>query len=428
MKCANTATLIFDKPGVVSNIQRSYVVDYHPLNTLSSGGPIEFIIPGSSEDYIDVGSTNLYVRFKVLHEDGSIVNQTNDIVGFNNLPIAALFSDAFLKIGEAQVQGGASDYPYRGYFKTVMQFTPSAQSSDMTAMGWYKDEAGKFDDLSNKGFVKRQKLVGNSDTVEIMGPLYFDFFNQNRHLISSTPMRIKLMPSKPEFLLNSYSKAKVTFKVLFEQVILYVERLEMNPSVINGHAIGLKTENARYYINHNELLTYSIPAGQQSYIKENLFTDLSPKMIMIAMVDNDAFNGDLKKNPFNFQHYGLTKLALFRDGKSIPGFAMEPDFTNNFYLRSYVQTMTAFKYWNTDKTNGLRPEEWANGYTIYAFDLTPEKDVSSDCQHAHLGKNLRLELNFLKALSNTINVLIYAVSDSQIEITQLRDVITHYTR
>ena len=432
MECKNSALCIFDKPGVLTDIQRSHVVDYYPVNTLSSDGPIEFIIGGSTEDYINVGNTSLYVSFKVVQEDGKAVDQTKDFVGVNNLSIATLFSDASLKIGDTQVQGGASDYPYRAYFQTAMQFTPDAQQSHMLAMGWRKDEAGKFDKVANTGFADRMNLVGNSNTIELVGPLYFDFFNQDRHLISATPMRIKLIPNKPEFVLNSYGTvaggSAMKFKIVFEKVILYVERLEMNPSVINGHARGLQTQNAHYYINHSQLLTYTIPKGQKSYTKDQLFTDLCPKMIMVAMVDNDAFNGSYAKNPFHFQHYNLNKFALFRDGRCIPGHPFEPDFTNNLYLRSYVHTMRAFNYSNSDDTNGLTPQEWGNGYTIYAFDLTPDREVSSACLHANVGNNLRLELNFAKALPNTINVLIYAISDSQIEITRLRDVIAHYSR
>ena len=429
MECKNSALLIFDKPGVLTDVQRSRFVDYYPVSSPSSGGPIEFVIGKSSEEYINLSNTSLYVSFKVVHEDGTAVVQADDVVGLNNLSISTLFSDASLKLADTQIEGGTSDYSYRGYFRNVMQFTPDAQNSTMQAMGWYKDEAGKFDDASNKGFVKRQALVGDSQTIELYGPVFFDFFNQDRHLISDVGLRIKLTPNKPEFLLNSYStKAAKKYKVIFNEVILYVERLEMNPSVINGHAVGMKTQNAHYFINHTNLLTYTIPKGQKSYTKDNLFMDSSPKMLMIAMVDNDAFNGNLSKNPFNFEHYNLNKLVLYRDGRCVPGVPFKPDFASKLYLRSYINTMRAFNYWNTDDTNGLMPSEWGAGYTIYAFDLTPDREVSSACIHAHTGNNFRLELNFAKALAETINVLIYSITDSQIEITQLRDVITHYNR
>ncbi len=428
MECKNSSLCIFDKPGVLTDIQRSYVANYFPVNTLSSTGPLEFQIPGTREDYIDLSSTALYVRFKIVREDGKPLDQSTDIVAFNNLGIASLFSDASLTIGEQQIQGGSSDYTFRAYFGTVMQFTPAAQDSSMRAMGWYKDEADKFDDKTNKGFAKRQALVGNSNSVELYGPLYFDFFNQDRHLINLTPMRIKLVPNKPEFFLNSYAATPPKMKIVFEEVNLYIEHLEMNPSVINGHEVGLTTQNAQYFINHTELLSFTVPKGQLSYIKENLFTDSAPKMVMIAMVDNTAYNGDITKNPFHFKHYDLSRLTLLHNGRPFPCLPLTPDFANKRYLRSYVQSMKALGYFNTDDTNGLKPEEFAGGYTIFVFDLTPDKEASSGCLHANVPNNLRLELNFAKKLPNTINVLAYAVSDSRIEVTKLRDVITHFNR
>ena len=201
----------------------------------------------------------------------------------NNLGIATLFSDASLSISGTQIEGGASDYPYLAYFKNVMQFTPDAQASTMTAMGWYKDQAGKFDDKANTGFVKRQTLVGNSQTVELYGPVFFDFFNQDRHLINQAELRIKFTPNKPEFILHSYATKAPKFKIVFDQVVLYLERLKMNSSVINGHALGLKTQNAHYFINHTNLLSYTIPTGQKSHTKDSLFMDVAPKMLMIAI-------------------------------------------------------------------------------------------------------------------------------------------------
>ena len=428
MDCKTSSLCIFDKPGILTDIQHAYTVDYYPVSSVNSTAPIEFFIPGNSEDYIDVNDIKIYIKLKVTKADGSNIDQTKDIVGLTNLPISSLFQDVLLTVGDTQIEGGDMSYPLRAYFRTLFQFEPDAQNAQMKAFGWYKDQAGKFDDKTNTGFVKRQGLVGNSNVIEFLGPLYLDFFNQDRFLISQTDIRIKLMPSKPEYALMAFSTAPTDFKINFESVVLYVDRVELNPSVINGHAMGLQTDNARYFINHTELLNYTIPAGQKSYTKDRLFPDLAPKMIMIAMTENEAFNGSYTKNPFRFQHFNLNKLALYREGRSIPGQPFQPDFRQSIYLRDYIHTMRAFDYYNTDQTNGLTPNEWANDFTVYAFDLTADKDVGTHCLQANLTKNLRLEVNFGANLANTINVLIYAVTDSQVEITQLRDVITHYNR
>ena len=426
MEVKNSALCIFDQPAVQTDIVKNIISDYYPLTSASSGGPIEFHVPGSSEEYIDVNDVNIYIHAKVTKADGSKI-EAADKVGLNNLPIATLFQDVSLTLGETQIEGGQMCYPYLGYFNTVMQFTPAAQQSHMQSQGWFKDEAKKFNDETNKGFQHRCKLIEDSNSFELMGPLFLNFFRQGQYLISQTGMRIKLMPSKPEFALNAYG-IHTEFKIQFQDVILYVPRFTLNPSVINGHATGLKRQNAIYPLHHTEVTTYTIPKGQLSYTKDRLFPDQAPKLLMLAMVENESFNGNIKKNPFFFHHFDLTKLALYRDGVSVPGQAFTPDFTNGKILRSYMQSMRVFNYCNTDDTNGLTPVEFANGYTIYAYDLTADKEMNAGHRQPIVSKNLRLELIFKNPTPSTVNVLLYAVYDSSIEITQLRDIITHYTR
>ena len=358
--------------------------------------------------------------------DGSDITSAEK-VGLNNLGISTLFQDVSLTLGETQIEGGQQCYPYLSYFNTVMQFHPAAQKSHMKLMGWSKDQTGKFEDESNKGFVERQKWTADSKLCELYGPLYLDFCRQSRFLISQTDMRIRFLPSKPEFALNAYGSTS-DFKVKLESVTLHVRRILLNPSVINGHAAGLNKQNALYSINHTQIINFTIPAGQKSYVKDRLFPLQAPKLLIVGMLDNEAFNGSIKRNPFYFQHFDLNKIALYREGESIPGRPFTPDFDLKHYSRSYANTMQTFHYFNSDDTNGLTYEEFGDGYTLYAYDLTADNDIGAPYRHAIASNNLRLELYFKKNLPKTINVLLYAVFDSHVEVTKLRDVLTNYTR
>ena len=427
MECKNSALCIFDKLHTQTDIIKSSVTDYFPITSISSNGPIEFHIPGNTEDYVDVNDMYLHMKLKVLKADGTDIVDADDKVGLINLPIASLFQDVSLTVGEVQIEGGQQSYPYLAYFNTVMQFHPAAQKSHMQVMGWTKDEAGKFEDETNKGFVHRQKWTEGSKVCEFYGPLYLDFTRQSRYLISQTDMRIRLIPSKPEFALMAFGRVK-DFKVQIESISLHVRRMVLNPSVINGHNVGLNKHNALYPIHHSELVNFTIPAGQKSYVKDRLFPLQAPKLLMIGMVENEAYNGDVMKNPFHFQHFGLNKIALYREGESIPGRPFTPDFDAGHYSRSYANTMQTFHYFNSDDTNGLSYYDFAHGYMIYAYDLTADNDVSAPYRQANITNNLRLELSFKANLRKAVNVLLFAVFDSYVEITKLRDVLTSYTR
>ena len=425
MECKNSSLCLFDQQAVQSDILSSQVVDYHP-RTAENAGPIEFVIPGSTEEYIDLSYAMLDVRFKILKADGKDI-EDKDLVGPNNGPLATLFRDVSLSIAGQQVEGGQQDYPYKAYFNTVTQFHPAAQASHMQAVGWYKDEADKFDDATNSGFVSRCKLIKKSKVCQLYGPLELDFFRQSRYLLSNTDMRLKLTLNKPEFLLNAFG-ATTDFKIHLEDITLFIRRAMINPSVIKGHMQGLNTQNALYPIQHTKLVTFTIPKDQKSFMKDGLFPSESPKLLMVAMVDNEAFNGHIKKNPYHFKHNDLREIALRVNGVSHPGPPYKPDFSTSQYVRSYVDFMNVFGYYNKDDTNGLTMKEFANGYTLYAFDLTADSDITAGYRQANVPHNIRLDLQFKSNLTKTINVLIFAVFDSTIEITKLRDIILHYNR
>lgn len=425
MECKNSSFCLFDQQAVQTDVLNSKIVDYHP-RTAENAGPIEFIIPGSSEEYIDLGYAMIDVRFKILQGDGKVIDDTLK-VGLNNLPLATLFRDVSLTIGNQQVEGGQNHYPYKAYFNTISQFHPAAQNSHMQAIGWYRDQAKLFDNEANSGFVSRSKLIAGSKVCQLYGPLDLDFFRQSRYLLSDTDMRLKLTLNKPEFLLNAYGKQH-NFKIHLEDITFYIRRVSVNPSVITGHMSGLKSQNALYPIQHTKLVTFTIPKGQKSFMKDGLFPSEAPKLIMISMVDNDAFNGDITKNPYYFKHNNLSEIALRVNGVSHPGPPYKPDFSSSQFVRSYVDFMTVFGYYNTDDSNGFTMREFKNGYTIYAFDLTADSDITAPYRQANVPHNIRLDLAFKDTLTTTINVLIYAVFDSTIEITRLRDIILHYNR
>ena len=146
------------------------------------------------------------------------------------------------------------------------------------------------------------------------------------------------------------------------------------------------------------------------------------------MVDNEAYNGDFKKNPFNFQHFNMNKLALYADGDYVVYKPFEPNFKNNDYIREYCSTFMSLNMFNTDDSNGITYEQYKSGYFFMLYDMTPDSNLGSGSVNISKPGNLRLELSFESALRTTVNVLLYAIYDSKVEITQLRDVLASYQR
>jgi hypothetical protein len=79
-----------------------------------------------------------------------------------------------------------------------------------------------------------------------------------------------------------------------------------------------------------------------------------------------------------------------------------------------------------DVDHGIMREKFANGYAVFAFDLTPDQCVG---EGVHLISNgtVTLEVSFRTALTATISVFMFAEKDDLIELDHQR-VVTRLSR
>ena len=61
------------------------------MASLDSGGPIEYLIPGSGDDYLDLANTMLHVQVKVTRANGDDLDLADPVGPVNNW-LHSLFS------------------------------------------------------------------------------------------------------------------------------------------------------------------------------------------------------------------------------------------------------------------------------------------------------------------------------------------------
>ena len=437
MECKSSALCIFDEQDVQTDIIGNMVTDYYPLTSVQSGGPIEFFVPGTVDEYIDLSDLQILLNLKITKKGGGKI-AAGEKVCFVNQPLSSIFQDVFLTIGDTQVEGGQHSYPYNGYLSSLLQFHPTAKKTHMQAWGWYEDDAGKFDDdETNEGAKNRAAETSGSGIWEVQGPLFLDMTRQTRYILPQVDIRLKLLLASPAFALHAYTTPtvavpsdKISTDYLYKvtKCVLYVRRVRVNDSVLSAHSKGLEKTNAKYLLQHVDISSYVLNSGITSHVKDHLFPSQMPKMLVVGLLSHDAYNGSMTKNPFNFKNYDLQKIGLYRDGELVPGQVFELSFSKDSFRTVYMHTMRTLNFFNSDDSNGLTLHGFENGNSLYAFDLTPDANCHAKYRSVSRNSSLRLELRFEKALPETVNVLLFAIFDSKLEITKLRDIILSYNR
>lgn len=236
--CVKSELDLFVVPPTQTAIENGLWVQYHPLSNIQDGGPLEFNISGSGEEYLDLNSSYLHVTAKILKADGSKLPDKEPVAPVNLFP-HSLFSQVDVSLNERNISSASNTYPYRAYIETLLSYGEDAKKSLLTCEGFCKDNnvtnSNPLDEKDvNEGLQQRYKWTAKSQTLDMIGRLHCDIFQQNRLLLNLVDLKVKLIRSKPEFcLLSSTEDAK--YKVVLNHASLFIRKTKVSPGVIKMH-------------------------------------------------------------------------------------------------------------------------------------------------------------------------------------------------
>ncbi|XP_053391379.1 uncharacterized protein F54H12.2-like [Mercenaria mercenaria] len=324
-----------------------------------------------------------------------------------------------------QNKSNADNYPYRAYIENLLPYNKECKDTQMQALElWSKDSYLHMQDNTAAGSneswkFRKKKPVSLQATHELIGRLHLDLFLREKYLPNGIEIPLKLNRSPTAFCLMGTADGKVDI----QQVGFNVRTVDLLPVVANDLNKNIAQHNMKIPIRRAVVKTFTIPDGLRSKIDDHLFLGQLPKRIIIGMVKNSDMNGDERTNPFDFQHFSLSKFEVSIDGKTIHNKPYTPD--NGEYLRSYMSLYQATGALGANRSIDLSMAEYKKGYTFWGFDLTADQGSEGQLHPIKTG-NMRRDIQFGEALPAIINVIVYAEFDNQIEINELREIITDY--
>jgi hypothetical protein len=199
--CTNSELDLFAVPPTQTSIESGGYVDYHSVASLNNTNVIEFDVPGSSV-YIDLANTYLH------NANGGATDAAASVAPVN-LMLHSLSSQVVVSLNGKTITSSTSTYAYRAMLKTLMDYGKPAKESQLTSALFYKDTAGQMestdigDGAVNLGLKQRAAHTSTSRVVDLMGRLHCDLFFQEKLMLSSDGMHLRLVQNKNAFVIMS---------------------------------------------------------------------------------------------------------------------------------------------------------------------------------------------------------------------------------
>lgn len=215
---AKTELDIFSLPPTQTSIESSIWIEYKPVTSLTDDAPIEFVIPGHGDEYLDLARTMLHLKIKIVDGKGQKISEDALVAPVNNI-LHSMFTQVDVALNQKSVSPPNNGYNYRAYIETLLNYGITAQKSHLTCGLWYPDKAEymkaplkieeedkkkKFMHCSNDGTIERWKFIKAGKTLDLLGHLHCDIFNQEQLIPNGVEVRVRLVRSKDKFCLMDF--------------------------------------------------------------------------------------------------------------------------------------------------------------------------------------------------------------------------------
>ena len=400
-------------------------IEYHPIAAVDSNNPIEFQIHGSGDQYMDLSRTYLYLKVKVeRNSSDSTDSQPDAYISCANLWLHSMFESVEVQLQQKVLFNSSKMYPYKSMIECLTSLT-SDKEPVLTKEMFYRDNAFFMENIDpkdpaslNTGYLQRNEKIRGEQECEMFGRLGHDFMQMKRPvLLNGVSVSVKLQHATNQFRLMSNADYAKVYKLTILSARLRVCKVVLAPNLYMAHGkIMAKDNPAIYPVDKTEMSSHVLHSGSAFFSFSDMFQNRVPHYLVIAFVASEAFEGSYKRNPFNFHHFNLSSLTVYRDGQAVPHKPLELDFTKNQYIEAYQN------FYDENTTGGsITFKEFGGGYALYVYRLD-DSAYDRHCLPPKRRGNVTIEGRFASALPENVNIILYSKFPETIKIDQYRNV------
>ena len=434
-RCSDFAELdLFSECGECSLFEKVLWDEFTCDNILSNDvTQLNFTLrPGGKRSMVDLSRAQLYVKLQIVKPDGTALakvgsggtaKEATELVAPVNNVLHSLFEDCVVSLNGVEAFNANGHYNYNSYILDLLDTTEEQKESFMTAQGWYKDIAGKFENhTSNDGWKKRAALFGAKEH-GLIGTLHSELFNQQRYLVDGVEVKVDLTLAKPAVFLQSKIKDAnndyIKYKIKIKDARMYVPYVHLSEKAMDEIQDGMKKKDAVYPI--KRIMTKAIPINTDTlqHNIEKISTGQLPTKIIATLVFSTAKQGEYIYSPYNFANFDVDKIELRVDGMPYGKRALTPQIRDKYYAKTYMNLFESLNY-TEEPTNAppITSEDFANGYALFAFNLNPVPEGNSVFKEKG---DVSLDISFKDPRLKTLHLIIMCVYDNCLKIDKDRN-------
>lgn len=346
-----------------------------PVNAITNATTITFSLP-PTDDFIDLQESYMRVGVKIFKADGTTALTADDQVCLADNVLGSLFKAITVRLNGTRITTSNVYQAYENYFVTRFGVSKVACQTHLQRLqGLTSEEAGKKDDATGKGRVKRATWTALSKEANFVGPIPCDFFRScTKFLPPLQDLNIEFKLNDSDFVLTA---AAGDFTYRLTKIDLFTRHVPVAASTTMNILKYQATKPLLLNYTNMEIQAFSIAEKTRVEFIRGIFPHQKPSQIFMLLVETDRLNGVKTKDPFKFEHGSVEKVILRQNGSACMVEAIETDFTTEDAIESYKYVTEAFDVGLNGRDANLSYEQFIKGSTMWAWTLSPDMDANN---------------------------------------------------
>ena len=422
---------VFEPPKMDTSILDTEKVRYYPKSAISGGSPIGFRIEPYTSGYIDGSQTSMTIEMQITKGADQNVD-VKDLVSLTNLPLTTCFSQVAVTLSGTEVNPDVGAmFPYKNYMEMLLTVDKEAKTSVGEQRGYFQDSTEAVGTSlpttaatkPNAGLISRHALTNSGKSIVVKGPLGLEYIEKlNKFLLNGMNIYLTFYQAMDAFRLIA-STDVTKYKLSILNMYLTVSYVKIRPEVLVRHSELLSNgKNAIYGYPRVYMRNHVIPANVNSFSISQVLADRIPSLLVLGLVDSDAYTGSYTKSPYNFEHFNLNYISLQVGSHSVPDRPMEPDFENNKFAEEY----DAFLAVTRGQGSSFSKRDFSNGNCLFCFNVQSHLELQDGVFPVIRKANTRLEIRFKTNLSKSVVAVLYMLTPGLYTVSESRMVTVEY--